>query len=266
MPRFRLALGSALLLAIAALACRKGPSSESTSAGPKPQTVLVFAAASTSDAIDEIESAYAGDGAQVRTSYASSSALAQQVLHGADADILISADEASADLLAKQSLVAESKLLLGNRLVVVVPIDSRLDIHHPADLAEVTIAAKIDRLALGDPDAVPAGKYAKKALEKLGVWDKLKTKVAAAGDVRQALAYVETGAAAAGIVYATDAVASKKVRVACELPEDLTGPVRYPLVLLKHGESSAAAKSFYRFLLSPEAAAVFVKHGFTVFR
>ena len=125
----------------------------------------------------------------------------------------ISADEASADLLAKQSLVAESKLLLGNRLVVVVPIDSRLDIHRPADLASATV----DRLALGDPDSVPAGKYAKKALEKLGLWDKLKTKVAAAGDVRQALAYVETGAAAAGIVYATDAAASKKVRVACEI-------------------------------------------------
>ena len=201
-----------------------------------------------------------------RTSCASSAVLAQQVLHGADADILISADEASADLLAKQSLVAETKLFLGNRLVVVVPSDSLLEIRRPADLAAVKIAVKIDRLALGDPDSVPAGAYAKKALVKLGLWDKLKTKVAAAGDVRQALAYVETGAAAAGIVYATDAAVSKKVRVACEIPEDLTGPVRYPFVLLKHGAESAAANAFYRFLLSPEAAAVYRKHGFTVLR
>ena len=119
-------------------------------------------------------------------------------------------------------------------------------------------------LALGDTASVPAGKYARQALEKLGLWDKLKPKVVAAADVRQALVYVETGAADAGIVYATDAAMSGKVKVAADIPEKLTGSVRYPLVLLKHGEGREAAEAFYRYLASPDAATVFVKHGFVV--
>ena len=110
----------------------------------------------------------------------------------------------------------------------------------------------------------PPASTPKQALTKLGLWDQLKAKVVSAEDVRHALAYVETGAAEAGIVYATDAAISKKVKVVAEIPEKLTGPVRYPLVLLKHGGQSAAAQSFYRYLSSPAAAKVFRKYGFTV--
>ncbi len=150
--------------------------------------------------------------------------------------------------------------MLGNRLVLVVPADSKIDVKKPEDL----LAADIHHLALGEPQSVPAGIYAKQALTKLGLWDRLKTKVVSAEDVRQALTYVETGSAEAGIVYATDAAIGKKVKVVAEIPEDLTGPVRYPLVLLKAGEGRAAAQSFYRYLSSPAAAKVFQKYGFTV--
>jgi len=117
-------------------------------------------------------------------------------------------------------------------------------------------------LALADPEAVPAGIYARQALTRLGLWDRLKDKVAAAQDVRQALVFVETGAAEAGIVYATDAAASAKVRVAMGIDPGLTEPIRYPLVLLKSAESNPAARAFYEFLGSAEAAGVFRKHGF----
>ena len=126
------------------------------------------------------------------------------------------------------------------------------------------VSDKITHIAIGDPKSVPAGKYAKKALEKIGLWEELKTKFATADDVRNALTYVETGAAEAGIVYATDAAISKKVKVVVEIPESLTGPVCYPVVLLKHGERNVAAVSFYRFLQSPESFRVFRKYGFTI--
>ena len=147
------------------------------------------------------------------TSYASSSTLAQQIVHGAEADVLLSADTKWADYLADNGLVAQRRDLLGNRLVIVVPKDGKIDVRKPEDL----LAAGIEHLALGEPQSVPAGRYAKQALSKLGLWPRLEAKVVPAGDVRQALAYVETGAAEAGIVYATDAAVSKRVRVAVEI-------------------------------------------------
>ena len=221
----------------------------------------MFAAASTTNALDEIKAQFTKDsGIAVQTSYAASSTLAQQIVHGAEADLFLSADAKWADYLAKKDQVVRQQDLLGNRLVIVVPADSKIEVKKPEDL----LAASIEHLALGEPQSVPAGIYAKQALTKLGLWDQLKAKVVSAEDVRHALTYVETGSAEAGIVYATDAAISKKVKVAAEIPEKLTGPVRYPLVLLKHGESSAAAQSFYRYLSSPAAAKVFQKYGFTV--
>ena len=194
----------------------------------------MFAAASTTNALDEIKAQFTKDtGVAVETNYAASSTLAQQIVHGAEADLFISADTKWADYLAKKDQVVRQQDLLGNRLVIVVPADSQIAVKKPADL----LAAGIEHLALGEPQSVPAGIYAKQALTKLGLWDQLKAKVVSAEDVRHALAYVETGAAEAGIVYATDAAISKKVKVAAEIPEKLTGPVRYPLVLLKHGEA-----------------------------
>jgi molybdate transport system substrate-binding protein len=222
--------------------------------------ILLLAAASTTDAMEELRLEFEKEhpGVAVRSSYAASSTLAQQIVAGAAADVVLSASLEWADLLQKQDLVQKRADLLSNRLVVIVPSDAKLAILAPADLA----GPAIKRLALADPKSVPAGMYARQALEKLGLWEKLSPRVAGASDVRQALHFVETGAAEAGIVYATDAAASRKVRVACEIDAKLTTPIRYPLVLVKRGQPSKAATAFYEFLLSAHAADAFRRQGF----
>ena len=247
----------AAVLALIGHACIRAPATQDKT----PPPILVFAAASTTNALNEIKAQFTQEtGIVVETSYASSSTLAEQIAQGAAADLLLSADAKWADYLAKKGEVARREDLLGNRLVIVVPTDSKSGITKPEDL----LSAGIRHLALGEPQSVPAGIYAKQALTKLGLWEQLKPKVVSAVDVRQALTYVESGSAEAGIVYATDAAISKKVKMVTEIPETLTGPVRYPLLLLKAGEDSAAAQSFYRYLTSPTAANIFRRYGFTV--
>jgi molybdate transport system substrate-binding protein len=225
------------------------------------KTIVVFAAASTTNAINEIKQQFVKQsGIDVQTSYAASAPLAQQIVNGADADIFISADTKWADYLAEKHLVAQRRDALGNRLVIVVPNDSKPDIKNPEDL----IVKSIEHIAIGEPDSVPAGKYAKQALIKLELWEKLKEKIVPAQDVRQALTFVETGAAEAGIVYATDAAISKKVKVAVEISENLTGPIRYPIVLLAQGKGKPEAELFFRRLISPEAVKIFKKYGFII--
>ena len=197
---------------------------------------------------------------EIRTSYAASSALALQIEKGAEADLFISADSKWADHVESKTPVAKRRNLLGNRLVIVVASDSKLKLAKPEDLT----SDEVKHLALGDPEAVPAGRYAKQALTNLAVWEKLKGKVAPAEDVRHALTYVETGAAEAGIVYATDAAISKKVKIVVEIPANMTEPVRYPVVLLKRGAENPSATAFYDYLGSPEATKVFEKFGFRV--
>ncbi|MGA2061982.1 MAG: molybdate ABC transporter substrate-binding protein [Thermoguttaceae bacterium] len=229
--------------------------------GADKKTIVVFAAASTTSAIDEIKQQFAKQsGINVQTSYAASAPLAQQIVNGAGADIFISADTKWADYLAEKKLVAQRRDALGNRLIIVVPNDLKPDIKKPEDL----IIKSIEHIAIGEPDSVPAGKYAKQALIKLELWEKLKEKIVPAQDVRQALTFVEIGAAEAGIVYATDAAISKKVKVAVEIPENLTGPIRYPFVLLAQGKGKPEAELFFRHLNSPEAIKVFKKYGFII--
>jgi molybdate transport system substrate-binding protein len=231
------------------------------SAEEKKGAILVLAAASTTNAMDEIRRQFSSDtGIEVRASYAASSTLAQQVTNGADADVFISADQKWADFLAGKGFIAQRRNLLGNRLVIIVPKDSSLKLQQPTDL----VIAAVEHVALGDPESVPAGRYAKQALTKLGVWDQIKGKVVSAEDVRQALAFVETGNAQAGIVYSTDAAVSKKVTVVAEVSPDLLEPIRYPVALLAHGKGRAEAEAFYRYLISSAAAKVFEKYGFSV--
>ena len=224
-------------------------------------TIVVFGAASTTNALDELREQFQQvHDVSVRTSYAASSTLAQQIVNGADAHVFVSANVKWADDLDRRGLVRERHDLLRNRLVVVVRADTSTRI----DTMEDLLVAEIRHLALADTAAVPAGVYAKQALSKLGLWDRLKKKVVAGADVRQTLTYVETGAAEAAIVYATDARIGDKVRVALELPADLTEPIRYPIVLLNRGDANPAVRSFYDYLNSPEAATVFTRHGFSV--
>lgn len=253
-----------LILIATMTGCGMNPSEKVRSTGWKLEDtslVTVYAAASTTNVLDEIKTIFTkSTGVEVRTSYAASSALAQQIENGAEVDLFISADVKWADHVEGKVPVAKRRNLLGNRLVIVVQSDSKLKLSKLEDLA----SDDVKYLALGDPDAVPAGRYAKQALSKLDLWEKLRGKVVPAEDVRHALTYVETGAAEAGIVYATDAAISKKVKVVVEIPVNTTEPMRYPILLLKRGVSQKSAEAFYDYLSSPEATKVFEKYGFIV--
>jgi molybdate transport system substrate-binding protein len=224
-----------------------------------PPALVVFAAASTADALEELKLRYQQEhGGEIEISYGGSSHLAAQIGQGAPADLFLSASEEWADTLAARGLVAERHNLLGNELVLIVPADSQRNISTPADLTR----DRVSHLALADPQAVPAGKYAREALEKLGLWQPLEKKVVAGADVRQALMYVERGEADAGIVYASDAALTSQVKVVHHFDPALSSPIRYPWVRLK--DSSLEADGFYDFLRSAQATKVFQQKGFIV--
>jgi molybdate transport system substrate-binding protein len=217
----------------------------------------VLAASSLQEALEEAAGEWAAQGHPPPVlSFAGSSALARQVEQGAPADLFISADEEWMDTLAGKSLLrADTRTdLLSNRLVLVTRKGGT--VRALADLAD-------GKLALADPAAVPAGKYARAALESSGQWQAVAAKVVPAENVRAALALVERGEAALGIVYTTDALASDGVEVLETFPESSHPPIRYPAAVLassKHPDATA----FLAFLESAEARRVFVKHGFGI--
>jgi molybdate transport system substrate-binding protein len=228
-------------------------------------TVTVFAAASLTNAVADIGTVFAEKGqVTVVPSFAASSTLAKQIENGAPANVFISADEEWMDYLEKRQLiVSESRFnLLGNRIVLIAPVVSnmRIDVVPGFALAKLLGSG---RLAVGDPDHVPAGKYAKVALQKLGVWADIESKIARADNVRAALALVEREECPLGIVYATDAAISKKVRVVATFPEDSHPAIAYPAALIA-GNDTPVSRRFMEFLKTPEAKVVFEKYGFAV--
>ncbi len=229
------------------------------------EKITVFAAASLTNALQEISAQYhKKTGVEVVSSFASSSTLARQINQGAPADLFISADQQwMDDVVAKKSVIDSTRYtLLGNDLVLIAP--------NSAGEKAVTIAANTDwkgllkgeRLAVGDPDHVPAGIYAKEALQKLGAWDSVAPMLAPANNVRAALALVERNESPYGIVYGSDAVASHKVHVVGRFPENSHKPVEYPMAVVKEHQN-AAVDAFYTYLQGPDAAAVFKQYGFT---
>jgi molybdate transport system substrate-binding protein len=231
------------------------------------QPITVFAAASLKDALDEIGGAYQKRAGHKNViSYASSSALAKQVESGAPAHIFISADLDWMDYLEKRKLIdtASRTNLLRNELVLVAPADSKVSLTVGPKFA-LADALGNGRLAMGDPDHVPAGKYAKAALETLGVWASIGGRIARAENVRSALLFVSRGEAPLGIVYRTDAVADKRVRIAGAFPANSHPPIVYPAAILAGGRNNAAAGQYFSFLKSSEALATFRKHGFVPF-
>ena len=226
------------------------------------ESVELFAAASTQDAVKTIAAAFEQRNATVKvnTNYGASGTLAQQISTGAEAEVFLSADEKWTNELADQGKLAEHVDLLANRLVVIVPDDSTLVVATLEDL----LKPEIKRLAMGDPAFVPAGDHAKRALSKVNVWNGVQDKLATSKDVRQALTYVETGAAEAGIVYTTDAAASDRVKATFPIDTDLSGKISYPLALLKAAEDKPAARRLYDYLQSEEALRVFRQHGFSI--
>ncbi|MCF3640650.1 molybdate ABC transporter substrate-binding protein [Rhizobium sp. TRM95111] len=227
--------------------------------------VTVFAAASLKNALDDVAAAWKADGgATVQASYAASSALARQIEDGAPADIFLSADLTWMDYVEKAGRIdpATRGNLLGNRIVLVGPSDATGTV----ELKEGTDLARLlgdGRLAMGNVDSVPAGKYGKAALEKLGLWDSVSGRTAQAENVRAALKYVSTGEAPLGIVYRTDAASDRSVTILGIFPEESHPPIIYPVALLKESASPRAA-AFLAFLRSGTARALFEKQGFAV--
>jgi molybdate transport system substrate-binding protein len=222
---------------------------------------LVLAAASLQESMTAAASAWAAKGhARPVCSFAASSALARQIAAGAAADLFVSADEPWMDDVEKRGLIVPGTraAFLGNRLVVVRPKGARGDAGPRVSLARLLSGGP---LALADPDAVPAGKYARASLQKLGAWDAVAPRVVRGESVRAALAFVERGAAPFGIVYATDAKASDRVEMVRVLPDDSHPPIRYPLARLK-AATSPDAEPFRRYLLSGEGRAIFRRFGF----
>jgi molybdate transport system substrate-binding protein len=233
-------------------------------ASAQDKSITVFAAASMKNALDDINAAFLkATGTKVTASYAASSALARQLEQGAPADIFASADLEWMDYSAgKKTIKDDTRVnLLGNKLVLIAPTDSKID--------NVTLAQGFDlakligdgRIATGEVNSVPVGKYAKGALEKLGIWASVEKKFAMADNVRAALSLVARGEAVLGIVYETDAKVEKNVKIVGAFPADSHAPIVYPVAATANAKPEAAA--YLAFLRSAIAKAVFEQYGFT---
>lgn len=256
-----------LLLSLTACSNQQGeaqaPGESGAAAGNGQQVeLIVSAAASLKDAMDEIQRTYKQERPEVtlRFNFGSSGALQQQISQGAPVDVYVSAAEDTFTKLVQDGIIAEEDGvdLLGNALVLVVPKDSTA-VTGFADLGK----EEVDKISIGMPESVPAGKYAKESLEKLGIWQDVEAKMVYAKDVRQVLSYVETGNVDAGIVYKTDAIASEQVSIVATADPATHSPVIYPVGVIKQSAHYEAAKDLYHYLQSDAAIQVFEKYGFT---
>jgi molybdate transport system substrate-binding protein len=227
------------------------------------EDLRVLAAASLTDALKAIAPAFEKKhGVRLLFSFAGSNVLARQIREGAPADVFVSADDAQMNALEKAGLVRAGtrREILSNTLAIVVRHDSPLRIAGPKELADPAV----ERLALADPQAVPAGIYAKEYLVKLGLWKSLEPRVIPTENVRAALAVVESGNVDAGIVYRTDATISRAVRIAYEVPPKEGPAISYPAAVLENAASPEKARAFVAHLQSEPARSVFRKLGFLV--
>jgi molybdate transport system substrate-binding protein len=247
-----------LLLVLASVA----PLTLATAATPNGLTV--FAAVSLTDALKEVSDVWTkANEVNVRLSFAASSALARQIEAGAHADVFFSADTEWIDYLQARKLLdsASRRNVLSNRLVLIAPASSQITLQIAPNFPLAETLAD-GRLATGDPDSVPVGRYARSALTALGVWNGVADRIVHADNVRVALAYVARGEATLGIVYQTDAFIEKNVRVVDVFPANAHLPILYPIALTRN--APAAARKYLAFVTSNEAAAIFKKYGFTL--
>jgi molybdate transport system substrate-binding protein len=224
--------------------------------------LTVSAAASLKEALREITPLYskAKSNVAIRNNFGSSGNLQQQIINGAPVDVFISAAAKQMDELQKNNLiVADTRRdLLSNRLVLIVPADKS----DPKELKDLTNAS-IERIAIGDPRSVPVGQYAEQALTKLELLQDVQSKFVLGNNVRQVLQFVESGNAQAGIVYATDAKTSTKVKVVQVIDAKLHKPIVYPIAVLQKSSNQSSAKSYLEFLSSEPAKTIFEKYGFS---
>lgn len=223
----------------------------------------VSAASSLTDALHDIAKIYERDAHDTLLfDFGASSTLARQIAEGAPSDVFISADELKMDQLQQRGYIvkASRRSILSNTLVIIVPSDSNLKINGPADLADNAIS----NIAVAEPQSVPAGIYAKEYLRAHHVWDRIKDKIIPTENVRAALAAVESGNVQTGIVYRTDALISRAVRIAFEVPASQGPKISYPVAIVGDSKQKAAAQKFIDFLRSPPAQEVFRKYGFII--
>ncbi|MFD2209468.1 molybdate ABC transporter substrate-binding protein [Virgibacillus halophilus] len=236
-------------------------STETSSSNNEKVPLTVSAAVSLTDALEKMKKQYEKDHAvDLKFNLAGSGTLAQQIQQGAPADIFISANEDWMDTLEKdQDIISDTrKDITGNRIVMITGKDSDYDISSIADIDP----KKIDQVAIGNPESVPAGKYTKQTLENSHLWDTLSPKVVQAKDVRQVLSYVETGNTDIGFVYESDAKISDKIKILATADQDLHDPIIYPGAVTSESKHKKEAKEFMTYLQSDEAQKILEAYGF----
>ena len=245
-------------------ACGSQQANKETSAKGEVVELTVSAAASLTDALQEIQKNYESkmSGVKLHFNFGASGALQQQIEQGAPVDLFLSAASKNMKALVDKQLVApdQQKNLLANELTVITAADTSISVQEAKDL----LKADIQKIAIGIPETVPAGKYAQEALTSAGVWDEVQSKLVQAKDVRQVLQYVQTGNADAGFVYKTDALTTDKVKIAYTVDPTLYTPITYPIGIVQATTHAEEAKQLYDYLQSKEAMDVFVKYGFSV--
>jgi len=250
-----------ILAMVAVLAC-----SAALAADPAPQPVTVFAAASLTNVLGKLGDDFTkSTGVPVRLSFAASSILARQIEAGAGADVFLSADQEWMDYLEQRGRIQKSSRhnLLGNRLALIAPADSKIELKIAPGFPLATALGK-GRLATGDPDSVPVGRYARQALTTLGVWNDVADRLVRAEDVRHALMFVARGEVPLGIVYETDARIDKRVRLVGLFPAESHLPITYPVALTAGAGPNAAR--FLDFIRGDAGRSAFEGFGFTVLR
>jgi molybdate transport system substrate-binding protein len=242
------------------------PSSLPTKTPPPvtPVELNVSAAASMTDALAAVNDLYMekNKNAKITANFASSGTLQKQIEQGAPADVFISAGAKQMQALQDGGLLLDGTRanLLNNRVVLVVPANSSLSLTDFNGL----LNDNVKKIAIGDPESVPAGTYGKQALDVLGIYEQVKSKLILCSDVRQVLSYVEAGNVDAGIVYSTDAAITDKVKIAADAPAEVNSKIVYPVAVIKASQKVDAAEAYIAFLFSADARAVFEKYGFVV--
>lgn len=260
-----MALGMASL-AMLATGCggSDSASSSSTSAKAEPVTLRVSAAASLTDVMKEIAASYEKEHPNVKVefNFGSSGALQQAIENGGETDLFFSAAQKQMNALEKAGLLADGtrKDLLVNEVVLIVPKDGGKDLK---DFSELATGA-VEKVALGEPKGVPVGQYSEEVFTKMGILDTVKAKAVYGSDVRQVLSWVESGDVDCGIVYATDAAVSDKVKVVAKAPADTHKPIVYPAAALKDSKSLDTAKDFLAYVSNDTNKKLFEKYGFEV--
>lgn len=260
-----LVLGAVMMLAAGCSVQQGNSSGDSTAAKDKAPTELhVAAAASLTDAMKEIAAGYEKEHPDVKIvfNFGSSGALQQAIENGGGADLFFSAAQKQMDALTKDGLLADGtrRDLLVNEVVLIVPRDSDMKL---TDFNQLTGTA-IQHIALGEPKGVPVGQYSEEVFTKMGILDQVRAKAVYGSDVRQVLSWVETGDADCGVVYATDAAVSDRVRVVAKAPADTHKPIIYPAAVLKDSKQPELADDFLTYVSGDAGKAVFSKFGFEV--